>query len=107
MSEPDSFSFHGLKWKQIFDFITFASRLKDPILLAQPAGISVDEAPAVLPPSVAAFLGSSCNLTPPAVENCWKILKITVWEYSESKVETAFAEHGVKHGLSTQHFSFI
>ena len=92
---------------QIVDFVTLSSRLKDPILLAQPAGISVTEAPAVLPPSVAAFLGSSCNLTPPAVENCWKILKTTVWKYSESKVETAFADHGVKHGLSTLFFFYI
>jgi hypothetical protein len=95
-----SFSFQGVKWKQIVDFVTFASRLKDPILLAQPAGVSVTEPPDVLPPSVAAFLGSSCSLTPLAVENCWKILKTTVWKYTECKVETAFAEHGVKHGLS-------
>ncbi|KAF8237528.1 hypothetical protein L208DRAFT_1217477, partial [Tricholoma matsutake] len=71
-------------------FVTLALRLKDPILLAQPTGISVIKPPAILPPSVAAFLGSSCNLTPPAVKNCWKILKTTVWNYSESKVETAF-----------------
>ncbi|KAF8237251.1 hypothetical protein L208DRAFT_1517689, partial [Tricholoma matsutake] len=96
--------FQGLKWKQIVDFVTLASRLKDPILLAQPAGISVTEAPAVLLPSVAAFPASSCNLAPPAVESCWKIVKTTVWKYSESKVETAFAEHGVKHSLTSWTF---
>ncbi|KAF8223573.1 hypothetical protein L208DRAFT_1411665, partial [Tricholoma matsutake] len=55
-----SLPFQSLKWKQIVDF--------DPILLAQPAGISVTEGPDVLPPSVATFLGGSCNLTPSAVE---------------------------------------
>ncbi|KAF8239546.1 hypothetical protein L208DRAFT_1386015 [Tricholoma matsutake] len=73
-----SLPFQGLKWKQIVDFVTFASRLKDPILLAQPAGVSVTEAPDGLPPSVAAFLGGSCNLTPSGVENYWKILKTTI-----------------------------
>jgi len=29
-----SFSFQGLRWKQIVDFVTLALRLKDPILLA-------------------------------------------------------------------------
>ena len=86
------FSFQGLKWKQIVDFVTLASRLKDPILLTQPAGISVSEAPAVLPPSVVTFLQNpSATLHHPAVENCWKTLKMKVWKYLESKVETAFA----------------
>jgi hypothetical protein len=71
-----SLPFQSLKWKQIVDFVTFASRLKDPILLAQPTGVSVTKAPDVLPPSVATFLGGSCNLTPSAVEHCWKILKM-------------------------------
>jgi hypothetical protein len=96
-----SLSFHGLKWKQVVDFVTFASRPKDPILLAQPSGVSGLEPPDILPPSIASFLGSCCNLTPAAVENCWKILKETVWNYTESKVEAAFAEHGIQHGLST------
>jgi hypothetical protein len=99
-----SLPFQGLKWKQIVDFVTFALRLKNPILLAQPAGVSVTEAPDVLPPSVAAFLGGSCNLTPSAVEHCWKILKTTIWTYTESDVEAAFAEHGVKHSLSMHHY---
>lgn len=107
MDSHSLFKVWTLKWKQIVDFVTLASRLNDPILLAQPAGISVTEPPAILPPSVAAFLGSSCNLTPPAVENCWKILKTTVWNYSESKVETAFAEHGVKHSLSMHNYHTI
>jgi hypothetical protein len=73
-------------------------------LLAQPAGVSVTEAPDVLPSSVAAFLGGSCNLTPSAVEPCWKILKTTIWTYTERDVEAAFAEHGVKHSLSMHHY---
>jgi hypothetical protein len=99
-----SLPFQSLKWKQIVDFFTFVSRLKDPILLAQPAGVSVTEAPDVLPPSVATFLGGSCNITVSAVTHCWKILQMTIWTYTESDVEAAFAEHGVKHSLSMHHY---
>jgi len=32
---------------------------------------------------------------------------MTVWNYSESKVETAFAKHGVKHSLSMHNYHTI
>jgi hypothetical protein len=93
-------SFDGLTWEQVIQFVTLASKVKNDIILTQPASMPESEPPAVLPPSVAAFLGDSCKLAPAHVENCWKIMKGVIWTTPPSiPVEPIFAEHGHQYGL--------
>ena len=99
-------SFNGLTWEQLVQFTTLASKVKNDIILTQPANVPESEPPDVLPPSVAAFLGDSCMLMPAQVEDCWKVMKGVVWRTAPSiPVETIFAEHGHQYGLGMSQIS--
>jgi hypothetical protein len=90
----------NLTWEQVVQFVALASKVKNDIILAQPANVPESEPPDVLPPSVTAFLCDSCKLTPAHVEDCWKVMKGVVWRTPPSiSIETTFAEHGHQYGL--------
>jgi hypothetical protein len=65
---------------QVISFICLSSRLKDFILLTQPAPVSANIAPDILPPVVIEFLAECCKLTEDEVEGVWDVLKAPIWE---------------------------
>ena len=75
----DSDARFTLSLATIFRFVTYAARLKDDILLPQPAHHSHSVAPDLLPSSVLQFLASACQISTNTAENCWNILKETIW----------------------------
>ena len=95
--------FQTLTLGQIFHFISLASCLKDDILLTHPAKLSATNLPDVLPPTITGFLGNSCDLPQAYVEQCWDILKHTIWDsaaISCDHLDSAFTQHGHHSGLS-------
>lgn len=97
--------FQALTLSQIFNFISLASRLKDDILLTQPAKVPATHPPTVLPPTITTFLGKACNLPQAHVEQCWDILKDTIWDPAtvSQNSDSAFPQHGYHSGLSTSY----
>jgi hypothetical protein len=86
---------------QLFSFVTLISRLRDDILLAQPANVSASVAPAILPPVIVEFISSCCDLPEDAVDCIWGVLKDMVWNggYHQDTLGSFF-KHGLERGLS-------
>ncbi|KAJ7227279.1 hypothetical protein GGX14DRAFT_629178 [Mycena pura] len=88
----------------ILQFIRLSSHLKDDILLGQPATVSVDCAPAVIPPAVASFLSEATNIPLVHIDTCWDVLKDEAWLYPTAaevnlEDEKAFVNYGWARGL--------
>jgi hypothetical protein len=101
----DPEAFQGLAIGKILRFASYASSLKNDILLSQPASQSESTPPDILPPTVESFLSESCDIPAEFTKSCWEVFKETVWEESEVKrerVEKDFQKHGHIHGLSTR-----
>jgi hypothetical protein len=95
--------FKGLTISKILRFVSLAAKLKDDILLTQPKDVPTNKAPDFLPPSIEAFLSSSCSLLDGFVGPCWEIFKETVWEgrdLMDTDEEAVFKEHGYHLGIS-------
>ncbi len=93
---------HSLEFLNLFRFVIYASRLKDDILLVQPAEHSPDTAPQLLPASVRAFLSNVCGFSLEMTDLCWTGLKGVVWSNSCVRMTESFdgfKEHGERHGL--------
>ncbi|KAF8968974.1 hypothetical protein BDZ97DRAFT_1654410 [Flammula alnicola] len=96
-----------LTFGSLFRFVTYAARLKDDILLPQPAHHSPLIAPELLPSSVLRFLASACGFSVAATEHCWSILKDIVWNSEDFAPEgtnfeacsRVFLAHGHTFGL--------
>lgn len=104
--QANSEALKGLTLGKILSFVALAAKLKNDILqlLAQPASHPASEAPDVLPPSVEAFLGDSCDIPKEFVDGCWAALKSTIWNdkvISQDNSEALFQEHGHKSGIGT------
>jgi hypothetical protein len=105
-SEPPGASIIAL-----FRFISVSIRLKDDILLAQPADHPSDVPPLVLPLSIKTFLSSACQISQTLVDDYWVALKETVWNEAtstvrDSAIEDLFHEHGQDLGFCALfHFS--
>jgi hypothetical protein len=102
--QANSEALKGLTLGNILRFVSLAAGLKNDILLAQPASHPASEAPEALPPSVEAFLGSSCNIPKEFVDGCWAILRGTIWnsdDITHTDPEALFQEHGHKSGIGT------
>jgi hypothetical protein len=104
--KDSSLPLDGLTWEQVVRFVTLASNVKNDIILTQPTFVSDSEPPDVLPPSIVAFLGDGCELTPTYVENCWKVMKGVVWsapprDLIESTFQATFTQYGHQYGLGT------
>jgi len=67
-------------FEQLVKFVAFASRLKNNILLAQPATFNPagDRHP-VLPPTIQGFLSEACLISLPSVIIIWEVLTQTAW----------------------------
>jgi hypothetical protein len=92
-------------WLRLFGLMC---RLKNDILLAQPARRPVSQA--LLPPSILAFLSKACNITEEDVRACWESMKDIVWQEevlqwsligSEVATEAVFQQHGREYGFRT------
>jgi hypothetical protein len=91
-----------LSLRQVQQFISLATKLKDDILLAQPSSVLAHNPPDVLPPTVLLFLQNSCHITLACVETCWDVLKAMIWHEVhglEDSVLHDFVVHGHSLGL--------
>jgi hypothetical protein len=69
-----------LSFEQLVKFVAFASRLKDDILLAQPAAFNLtNHRHPVLSPAVQGFLSDTCSIPLPSINIIWKVVFQTVW----------------------------
>lgn len=94
----------GLGLDKILQFLRLSSYLKNDILLCQPSHVSVDYAPEILPPSIAAFLSGATGIALGDIDSCWDVLKDDAWEYPSLQTitrddEDAFINHGWARGL--------
>ena len=64
----------------LFTFIYIAKRLRDDILLPQPAGEPEHNAPEILPPSVTQLLANSCGIRIGDVDVLWMELWHVIWD---------------------------
>ncbi|KAF8056266.1 hypothetical protein FPV67DRAFT_650208 [Lyophyllum atratum] len=92
----------GLGLRQLLQFVTLVSTLRDDILLVQPAYVSAADPPEILPPTVKIFLGNSCNITGECVDDCWETLRSTIWHGVDVNINKEFAQHGHLLGLSAR-----
>lgn len=65
--------------KHLFNFIHITNKLRNDILLAQPASHPADEPPIALPPSVTLFLSQALDLPCAAVTVLWEVLRTEAW----------------------------
>ncbi|EDR07736.1 uncharacterized protein LACBIDRAFT_298235 [Laccaria bicolor S238N-H82] len=72
-----------LTLSNLFCFVSYASCLKDDILLPQPSPVSPSTAPDLLPASIQKFLASACGFSEATTERCWSILKDTIWNSAD------------------------
>jgi hypothetical protein len=87
---------------KIQQFVLLASKLKDDILLVQQTSALAFDPPMILPPTVTTFLQNSCEISEPCVEECWEILKSTIWNDAnnlEDSIIADFTAHGHSLGL--------
>ncbi|KAF8911997.1 hypothetical protein CPB84DRAFT_1841711 [Gymnopilus junonius] len=92
---------------KVFRFVTYAARLKDDILLPQPATLSHSIAPELLPRTVIHFLSTACDISVQTTERCWSILKDLIWSSNDfapegsnfEACERVFLAHGHTFGL--------
>jgi len=93
---------------QVMRFILLATRLKNDIILVQPADLKVDKAPDILPHSIKIFLEHSCLMSIPCVDSCWDTLKSFIWENPLQKTDQElFSQHGHHLGLSMSYSTWI
>ena len=96
-------------------FVTYAARLKDDILLPQPACHSPLIAPDLLPASILNFLASACRFSLATTEHCWSILKDIIWNSDDFAPERTnfkacscvFLAHGHTFGICENLFIFL
>ncbi|KAF8802114.1 hypothetical protein BYT27DRAFT_7226507 [Phlegmacium glaucopus] len=86
--------------------LSFASRLKDDILLAQPSSVLALNPPDVLPPTISTFLINSCGISVACVEACWDMLKTTIW-YDAQSLEDSLIQHFAAHGHSLGLYAYM
>lgn len=99
----------------LFRFITYAARLKDDILLPQPARHSPLISPDLLPTTVLNFLASACGFSLATTEHCWSILKDIIWNsedftLEQTKVEACsrvFLAHGHTFGICENLYNYL
>src|SRR5580698_9903859 len=69
--DPDAFQ--GLTISKILRFVSYASSLKNDILLSQPASRSESSPPDFLPQTVESFLSESCDIPAEFTKSCWDV----------------------------------
>lgn len=97
---------HAFSFEQMVLFVTFASRLKDDILLAQPANFSPLTMRPILPLSIQQFLVNSCDIAIGLVPQVWEILGHIAWTTNfdisskDGRHLKFFHKYVIKQGLS-------
>ena len=96
----------GLTLDQVVRFIVYATRLRDDIVLVQPANHPPECVPDFLPHSVQGFLSDACSIHLDFIPSLWGALRDTVWggtfgKFLEKEPHmSVFSQHGHNHGLS-------
>jgi len=91
---------------QVVHFVVYATRLRNDILLVQPADHLPERVPDFLPHSVEGFLSEACSIHLDFIPALWGALRETVWggtfgKFLEKEPHlSAFSQHGHNHGLS-------
>jgi hypothetical protein len=68
-------------FEQLVKYVAFASRLKDDILLAQPAAFNfTDNRCPVLPPTIQGFLSDACLIPLSSINIIWSVVFQIVWK---------------------------
>lgn len=100
----DPVAFHGITLEKLMNFVVYAGKLKNDILLTQPVDHPATEPPDHLPRSIENFLNRACGLVEGQAAQCWAVVKGMVWDgeslMSEETNEAAFREHGHDMGIS-------
>ncbi|TEB17856.1 hypothetical protein FA13DRAFT_1649942 [Coprinellus micaceus] len=98
----------AIKFEHLLRFITLSSRLKDDILLPQPATHPENVPPAVLSPALQVFLSAACPLPSAIIPSLWKALRTVIWDpgtlsvFEPSAQMAAHLRHGHNVGLTCQ-----
>jgi len=67
-----------ITFDQILRFIAYSSRLKDDILLVQPASYTLMQPP-ILSPAIELFLSGACEIPLPCIPDFWLALADIAW----------------------------
>ena len=90
--------------EHVCQYIRLVQHLKNDILLAQPAELSLEQAPEILPPTISLFLSNALNVPQESMQDSWEILKDHIWECQKVGLMRedydAFKLYGWKLGLS-------
>ncbi|KAG2012844.1 hypothetical protein CC2G_009809 [Coprinopsis cinerea AmutBmut pab1-1] len=94
-----------LQFKDLLRFLVLASRIKDDILLAQPASWPPHVPPHAIPIAAVEFLSRACPLPLDTVNTLWQHFRSTVWNdmhtiTGSGSVLASFVEHGKENGFS-------
>ncbi|KAF8234572.1 hypothetical protein L208DRAFT_1548274 [Tricholoma matsutake] len=77
--QPDAFQ--GITLAHLMDFVVYAGKFKDNILLVQTAEHLLSVPPPILPQSVAIFLRKACGIvSSEQIDHCWDLLKDMIWD---------------------------
>ena len=91
-------------FEQIVKFITYAARLKDDILLAQPASYSPNQSEPILPPTIQKFLSDVSTIPLQSISKFWSVLAHVAWDYnignSIDSYLSSYQEFGHIRGIS-------
>jgi hypothetical protein len=93
---------------QLVQFVAFASRLRNEILLVQPGSFQlVSNSCPILPPSIQEFISEACFIPLPSVNIIWNFLAHTAWNI-DLEIKSArglnlpsiYAQYGYSRGIS-------
>ncbi|KAF8952648.1 hypothetical protein BDZ97DRAFT_1744898, partial [Flammula alnicola] len=96
-----------VSFEQLIRFVAFASRLRNEVLLVQPAAFNlVGYTRPVLPPTIQEFLSEACLITLPSINIIWKFLAHTAWNInlnispaSNLNLPSIYAQSGHRRGI--------
>lgn len=89
----------------LFQFLSLSTRIRNDILLVQPAAHNPEEPPPFLSWGVIAFLSVACSLSAESIKTCWAALKNIVWSGvldcpDDMSTLRIFEQYGHRHGFS-------
>jgi len=100
----------SLTLDNVVRFVVYATRLRNDIMLVQPADHPPECVPTFLPHSVQGFLSESCAVPLDFIPHLWGALRETVWggtfgQFLEKEPHlSVFMQYGHNYGLSMLFF---
>ena len=93
-----------LTLSNIHSFVVAAARLKNDIILSQPATVSIACPPGFLPTTIQQTLSGITGIPMWLISQCWMVVRDLVWSDAyttrlQANLYDVFAEHGIRHGL--------